>query len=196
MFIRRGVRSTCMPTQADRRAATTAALLDAARRLFGERGYHAVSIDEIAAGAGVTRGALYHHFTGKDAVFETVLRSIHVELRDEVVAAVGSFPDRRDQLREGCREFVVRAARADRLQIMLIDGPSVLGWNRYREIDSEYFFDLILGAVAALSPDEPPDTNALVAHALLAACGEIAIRFGGGACGEEAVAHVLDRFVP
>lgn len=184
-----------MPTQSDRRAATTASLLSAARKLFATEGYTTVSIDDIASAAGVTRGALYHHFPSKTAVFERVVHDTQAELREEVVGAVASIEHPREQLLAGFQEFIGLCARPDRQQIMLVDGPAILGWQRYRDIDEEYFYELVLASIAAILPDDPGQVHAMTAHALLAASCELAMRFGAGAT-EEHVRDVLERLIP
>ena len=69
-----------MSSQAERRAATVAAILTSARALFGGRGFEATSIDDIAEGAGVAKGAVYHHFDSKEAIFTQVLEAVQADI--------------------------------------------------------------------------------------------------------------------
>src|SRR2546430_7512715 len=84
-------------TKAEQSEATRAALMDAARGLFAERGYAAVATEEIVRAAGVTRGALYHHFDGKEALFAAVYEQVEADLVAELggMAAEASDPDRK-----------------------------------------------------------------------------------------------------
>ncbi len=184
-----------MSTQAERREATQRALVASGRRLFAERGYAKVSIDEIAADAGVTRGALYHHFAGKEELFETVFRAEEARLRDEVIARVAPVADPREQLLMGCRSFIEFAARPSSLQVILVDGPAVLGWARYRKIDEEHFLELLVGAIAQLWPGDATEDNIMVGRALIAACCELACRHAEKPGDMEAMMRVLERLI-
>jgi AcrR family transcriptional regulator len=126
-------------TKAAQREATTAALIAAGRALFAERGYAAVGTEEIVQRAGVTRGALYHHFKqGKEELFRAVLVELSAELVRQVVSLAGQAKDPWEELVNGCEAFLDACSRPDVQQIMLVDGPAVLGWNVWREIDSGY----------------------------------------------------------
>src|SRR5271167_2266138 len=153
--------------------ATRAALVAAARRLFVEKGYHRTGTEEVVAEAGVgTRGALYHHFADKQALFEA----------DLVIEAAKNLADPADgalnQLRQGLIGFLDASLTPHVQRILLIDGPAVLGWVRWRELESVYG----LGAIRVmleravqegdLAPGQP--VNAL-AHVLLAAADETAL---------------------
>jgi AcrR family transcriptional regulator len=122
-------------TKAAQTAATTRALLDTARTLFTERGYAATSTEEIVRGAGVTRGALYHHFSGKDDLFRVVFEELETELNDAVVAAAAAQTDPWRQMLTGCRACLEFYLREDFRQIVLVDGPATLGLARWYEID-------------------------------------------------------------
>src|SRR5262249_11751677 len=93
-------------TQAERSEATRGALLDAARELFAANGFAATGRDEIAARAGVTRGALYHHFASKEALFRAVVEQLEEELAARIIAAAAKEPDPRQHLRVGCHAFL------------------------------------------------------------------------------------------
>jgi len=162
-------------TKAEQRETTTAALIAAARELFAERGYAAVGTQEIVQRAGVTRGALYHHFKdGKEELFRAVLVELSAELVRHVVALASAADDPFEELVVGCEGFLDACARPDVQRIMLVDGPSVLGWDVLREIDSGYALGALEAALqgamdaGALSP---APANA-VAHVLLGALDE------------------------
>src|SRR4051794_41023814 len=95
-----------MPTQAERTAKTRAALLAAARQLFTERGFAQTGRDDIATRAGVTRGALYHHFASKADVVAAVVDELEAELVERVVAAGRTGTGSLDQLRRSCRAYI------------------------------------------------------------------------------------------
>jgi AcrR family transcriptional regulator len=165
-------------TKAGQTEATTAALITAARELFAERGYADVGTEEIVQRAGVTRGALYHHFKGgKEELFRAVLVQLSAELVRQVVAVANQSGDPWQELVVGCDAFLDACARPDVQRIMLVDGPSVLGWDVWREIDQGY----ALGALEA-AIQNAMDAGALsaapanaVAHVLLGALDEAAM---------------------
>src|SRR3712207_5311357 len=124
-------------TKADRKAETRAALVGAARRLFTERGYAATPTEEIIRGANASRGALYHHFRDKEEVFRAVYEEVDREVVGKIVAAAGGQEDAWDRLVVGCRTYLAASLDPAVQQIVLLDGPSVLGWERSEEHTSE-----------------------------------------------------------
>jgi len=163
----------------ERAASTHAKLVAAARELFAERGYHGTGTPEVVALAGVTRGALYHHFRDKEALFEAVFRQLERELRELSAEPVLHLADDRfRQLQEGTRSFLrIVAARADIQQILLIDGPAVFGWLRWRELGADFtlgdlslaFSDLMQAGTIRRQPILP------LAHLILAALNEASL---------------------
>ena len=123
-------------TQAERRESTRAALVAAARPLFGQRGYAGVGTEEIVRAAGVTRGALYHHFEGKEGLFIAVFEAVEQELLDQIAARVAAdaVASPLGALETGLAVMLDTAVDTELAQIVLIDAPSVLGWERWREI--------------------------------------------------------------
>lgn len=159
---------------------TRAALVAAARRLFVEKGYHRTSTEEVVMAAGVgTRGALYHHFADKQALFEAAFIAVEEDL---VIEAAKNLADPADgalnQLRQGLVGFLDASLTPHVQRILLIDGPAVLGWVKWRELESLYG----LGAIRAmleraveegdLAAGQPVDA---LAHVLLAAADETAL---------------------
>ena len=126
--------------QSDR---TRAALITVARALFSERGYASTSTEEIVQAAGVTRGALYHHFRDKQDLFEAVYRDLQDELRDRILNATRVEAEPWERMRAGYHEYLDHSMEPTVQRIVLIDAPSVLGWERWREIDAEYALGLI-----------------------------------------------------
>src|SRR5688572_15051877 len=116
--------------------ATRAELIRAARALFAERGYAGVGTEEIVAGAAVTRGALYHHFSDKRDLF----RAVHEELEQELVASIGDriagIEDPWELIVTGVRAFLDACTDPALRRIALLDAPAVLGWEEWREIDA------------------------------------------------------------
>ncbi len=121
-------------TKAAQREATLAALIAAARALFAERGYADVGTEEIVQRAGVTRGALYHHFKGgKEDLFRAVLIEVSAETTARVLAAANAAGDPWDELVRGIEAFLDASALPEVQRIVLVDGPAVLGWDVWRE---------------------------------------------------------------
>jgi AcrR family transcriptional regulator len=165
-------------TKAAQREATTAALLQAARALFAERGYAGVGTEEIVQRAGVTRGALYHHFRGgKEDLFHTVLVQISAETTQRVIRAASATDDPWETLVLGADAFLDACKSQEVQRIMLIDGPAVLGWDVWRAADSDYALGLLEQAVqraidAGRISDQPARA---LAHVLIGALDEAAM---------------------
>ncbi len=149
-----------MPTKREQREATTAALREVAARLFAEHGYAGIGLEDVAAAAAVTRGAVYHHFRSKEGLFRSVLALLHEEVGREVSAAAGPEDDPWRQLLAGSRAFLAAASHPARRRIMLVDGPAVLGWEVWRELDAENSERLLREALEE-SGIEGPELDAL-----------------------------------
>ena len=137
-------------TQGERTAATSAALVGVARALFGAEGYASVGTERVAREAGMTRGALYHQFADKAELFAAVLEQIEAEIAERMMlAAAASDPgDTAMLLIAGADAFFDACAEDGIQQIVLIDGPSVLGWERWREICLRHSVGLIAALLA------------------------------------------------
>ena len=138
-----------MAKQAERRAATTEAILKAGRRLFGEQGFAATTMDDIAEAARVAKGAVYHHFATKEAVFEAVFDSVSRDLVADIERTTRSERDVLAAMVAGTQHYFAACAKGPTCQIILRDGPAVLGWERWREIDAEHFGGKFPRALAA-----------------------------------------------
>jgi AcrR family transcriptional regulator len=165
-------------TKAAQSEATTAALIAVARELFAERGYAAVGTEEIVKRAGVTRGALYHHFRGgKEELFRAVLVQISAETMQTVMQAAAATPDPWEELALGAEAFLDACTTPEVQRIMLTDGPSVLGWEVWRAIDTDYGLGLLEAAVqnAMDAGRLAPGSASAVAHVLAGALDEAAM---------------------
>jgi AcrR family transcriptional regulator len=189
-------------TQAERTAATRAALLAAARKLFADNGFNEVSTQAIVAAAGVTRGALYHQFADKTELFATVYEQVEAEVVDQVAARLTAEQpaDALSAMRLGARLFLELSAAPDVQRITLIDAPSVLGWDRWRAVGEKYGLGVIEAlfreAIADGSiADQPARASA---HVLLATLDEAALYVARAADPEQAraeMAAVCDRII-
>ncbi len=119
----------------ERANATQAALLEAARRLFVDHGFAETGTPEIVAAAGVTRGALYHHFAGKQALFRSVVERESMQVASEIEkrSADGSALE---MLMQGGRVFLAAMSAHGRTRLLLLDGPAVLGHSAMDAIDA------------------------------------------------------------
>jgi AcrR family transcriptional regulator len=170
-------------TQSERRARTRAALIAAGRILFTEHGFAGAGREEIVERAGLTRGALYHHFASKDDLFAAVYEEVERDLCDAVVAAAAVSDDPVEGLRLGALAFLDAAASSDVRRIVLLDGPAVLPPDVQHEIAQRYGLGLVREALRAADAAGrlvvgPVD---LLAPVLLAALHEAAESIAEGA---------------
>lgn len=134
-----------MPTQAERTEATRGRLIATARRLFAEKGFAATSTEEILAEAAVSRGALYHHFPSKTDLFQAAFEAVEDELTTQVlqVATGSGETDPIRILEVGFDAFLDQCTNPEVQRIVMLDGPTVLGWDRWHELDERYAFGTI-----------------------------------------------------
>ena len=163
--------------QADRTAATRAALIAAGRELFAARGYGDAGQEEIVERAGVTRGALAHHFGTKRGLFSAVVEQVERDLTERVAVAALAGSDPKEHLRLGCLAFLDAAMDPAVRRIVLLDAPAVLGWQAWREIEAVYGLGLVATALehamaAGLISRRPVQP---AAHLLLASLNEAAM---------------------
>jgi AcrR family transcriptional regulator len=124
-------------------------LIRAARGLFAERGFAATGLDDLVAAAGVTRSALYDHFEDKRALFLAVFEVVEQELAETVARGAGLETDPWRQMRAGTRAYLGACCDLAVRRIVLIDGPSVLGWDEWRRVDARYAFGIVKAAIEA-----------------------------------------------
>ena len=123
--------------------ATKRALVDVAERLFTAHGYTATSLDAIVAGAEVTKGALYHHFSGKQAIFEAAFERVESRATAGIAAATEGHDDPWEKAQAGLRAFLDAVQEPAYRQIVISDGPSVLGHERYREQEERSTYAIV-----------------------------------------------------
>jgi AcrR family transcriptional regulator len=144
-------------------AATRASLVAVARERFAAKGFADVSIDEIVQGARVTKGALYHHFADKLALFRAVVEAMEAELAAHVRATAAGAGKPWAQLVAGCHAFLDAYLARDVQQILVLDAPSVLGWKAWCEIDKAHglgVLEELLTAAAEAGMVEPQPVEA------------------------------------
>src|SRR3954449_4409969 len=166
-------------TQTQRAETTREALLAAARQLFTARGYDQVGTEEIVRTAGVTRGALYHHYGDKASLLEAVYNRIEAESTERVARIVlgSELHSPLDAMKAGIAAFLEEGAKPELRQIALHDAPAVLGWERWREIGAANGLGLIeasLGAAIDAGEIRPLPVKPM-AHLLLGALDEAAM---------------------
>jgi AcrR family transcriptional regulator len=160
--------------QTTRSASTRAKLLRAARTLFAREGYAAVGTEQIVRRAGVTRGALYHQFPAKEDLFLAVYEQVEQELTMRVAQSLGDAESPYEELRRGIAIFLKECQTDEVQRIALIDGPAVLGWERWREVADRYGLVLLEQAIAAaIEAGEIVDLPVgVLAHLLMGALDE------------------------
>lgn len=117
---------------------TRGRILEIARKKFVTKGFHNTSLQEIVEEIGLTRGAFYHHFKNKEDILYDLIGIIQGEVADHVEKRAMKSKDPWEQLVLGCIAFVEKAVDKDTLKILLIDGPSVISWQRWKQMDSEH----------------------------------------------------------
>jgi AcrR family transcriptional regulator len=163
--------------QAERSEATRKALVDVGRKLFAKRGYADVGTEEIVRRAGVTRGALYHHFSGKEDLFRAVAEQVEEEMTRKSAEAALAHEDPWEQQRAGWEAFLDACLDPAVQRIILLDAPSVLGPKVWREIASKYGLALVQFGIASLIDAgmiarQPVDP---LAHLVIGALSEAAV---------------------
>jgi AcrR family transcriptional regulator len=131
-------------------ASTKRALVDVAEELFTTHGYASTSLDAIVAGARVTKGALYHHFSGKQALFEAVFERVEADASRTIQKSLRGHKDPWEKARAGLRVFLGEVQDPRYRRIVIQDGPSVLGYERYREQEERSTFANVLEIVRAV----------------------------------------------
>jgi AcrR family transcriptional regulator len=157
--------------------ATRAQLIAIAMRMFAERGYEDTSIEAVLREAGVSRGSLYHHFPSKEALFEAVAEEVETNIGAQTDSAASGFTDPVEALRGGALAWIQLAGDPVVRRILLIDGPSVLGWDRWRAMEERHALGQVK-AVLQLIADQGrvrPELVDTLAHVLLASVNEVAL---------------------
>ncbi len=172
-----------MARQAERREATRGAIIRAGIDLFGRNGFAATTVDQLAEQAGVAKGAVYHHYSTKEAIFEAVFDKVSADVAVLVSAAARQAPDAIAAIAVGTKAYFRICSEGPVGRIILGDGPVVLGWQRWREVDSRHFGAMMPMALEAavaqgLIEEQPVRTDGTPAVGR----GD---RSGGGVCGQQ-----------
>lgn len=184
--------------------ATRERLLGAARGLFGERGYEHTSIEAVLEASGVARGALYHHFPSKTALFDAVLEQVVAELADRATGEARAGSDALENLRTGARSWMRMAQDPAVQRIYLLDPQAAVGWARWRELDERYWLGGLRASFARLAREGrvPAGQERFLAHMLCAVLTEAALfvayaedQRSAGEAAEASVELLLDRLV-
>ena len=182
-------------SQKERSEATTAELLDVARRLFAADGYAATSLDDVVRGAGVTKGALYHHFAGKRDLFLAVYEREQQRLAQIQFRAFAAEGEAWEGFFAGTRAFFEGSLDPGVQRITLLDAPSVLGWETMREVEGRYALVQLHQGIEALIHDGHIAARpvAPLATMLFGAMCEAAMMVARAEKPRRATAEVLDE---
>jgi AcrR family transcriptional regulator len=184
--------------------ATRGQLIEVATRLFAEHGYEGTSIEAVLSAAGVSRGALYHHFAGKEALFEAVVSAVSAQVTADLHEVISGCADPVDALRTAALAWINLAADPVVQRVVLVDAPSVLGWDRWRAMDDGRTLGALRMLLQAVSDSGrlPAELVAPFSHMILAALDEIVLvvalapdSAAAVAEGRMAVEALLDRLL-
>ena len=167
-----------VPTLREKHAeATRRALIRSARTLFARRGYEATGVDQIAAHAGATRGADYHHFDGKRDLLVAVVDEMQAALVRQVVEASDRESDAWQRMRAGLATFLETCTQPATAKVLLVEAPAALGWDAWREIDARHFLGVTRAGIEALIAEGhlPAVDAEVLAHLLMAMWTEAAL---------------------
>lgn len=170
-------------TQAERTESTVTALVDAARELYGSDGFEATSLESVAAQAGVSKGAVYHHFDGKRQLFRAVFeREVH-RMAAPVAQAYTRKDDPWDAFEAGCRAFLTECLKPDVQRIVLLDAYGAIGWEEMRRLEAPLLEMMEAGisraAQAGRIDSRPPEPLAHFLFGALCETAMIVARAGG-----------------
>ena len=164
-------------TKAAQALQTRRKLEKVARKLFAAHGFANVSAEEIVAAADVTRGALYHHYDGKEGLFEAVVDALMQDVHGKLAKSAAGVSNPLQAIERGIGAFLKVFAEPSVQTILLVDAPAVLGWPKWREMDAKYGFGLLKQALAgAIQAGLVKKQNVdVLTHILLGALTETAM---------------------
>lgn len=193
-----------MSERIEKGASTRARIVATARRLFAASGYEGTSTEAVLQESGVSRGALYHHFENKQALFAAVLEAVEIDIADATARATANISNPSEALRVAFDTFLELACDPEVRQIVLIDAHSVLGWQKWREIEERHGFGRLkqgLKIIAATGRIRE-DSVEIFAHMLLATLIEVAFLIArapdpavAARNGRGAMNQLLDRLI-
>ena len=165
-----------MSSKLEKAASTKAKIIAVARHLFATRGYAGTSTEAILEETQVSRGALYHHFENKEALFAAVMETVEVDITTATARASANVADPVEALRRGFNAFLDLACETEVRQIVLMDAHSVLGWQKWREIEERYGLGRLKQALKLIAATGRirQDMVEVFAHILLASLIEVA----------------------
>jgi len=175
--MRRREQTSKVNTRSEKGLATRDRIVGAATRLFTAAGYEGTSIEDLLGELQISRGALYHHFNGKDELFEAVLERVEADIAQVTKDATAGISDPVIALRTGVDAFLRMARDETVKRIVLIDAPAVLGWEKWREIDARHGFGLMKASLKAAAKKKRlrAELIEIYAHILLAGVMETAL---------------------
>ena len=191
-----------MPTQAERTEATRGRLIATARRLFAEKGFAGTSTEEILSEAAVSRGALYHHFSSKTDLFRATFEAVEEELTAKLleVATSGGETDPIKILELGFNAFLDQCINPEVQRIVMLDAPTVLGWDTWHELDERYAFGTIKAVLTIAAESGRIDVDAVdsLTHLLVGAvmqAGMVVARAADPAAARQLLGESFARLV-
>jgi len=182
-------------TNAERASASRATLIEVGRRLFGQHGFAATSTPMIAEAAGVSRGALYHHFKDKADLFAAVVEAEFARLAEAINAAATEASDPLEKLIEGGENFITAASDPVSQKLLFIDGPAVLGNGMLHAVDTDTTTNtLLIGIEEAQAAGRlPRDLPAAALTSMMSGAYDRAVidGFGADEAGRLAIRHAI-----
>lgn len=182
-----------MPARTDKSDATKTRILEVAHEVFAAKGYVGAALSDIVARAGVTTGALYHHFGGKEGLFVAVAERAEQAVLDAAASSLSAAASPREALESGLSGVLEICARPDFQRILFRDAPTVVGPAKWREIEMRYAFGMMRQTIRDLAEAgllDAPDPD-ITAQILLGATIEAA--HGIALAGDRAAALVAAR---
>jgi AcrR family transcriptional regulator len=193
-----------MSEKVEKGISTRERIVQTARRLFTASGYEGTSTETVLQESGVSRGALYHHFENKQALFAAVLEAVEADIAKSTALAAANIEDPVEALRAGFDAFLGLACDPEVRQIVLIDAHSVVGWQKWREIDERHGFGRLKAGLKKIAATGRmrPDMVDIFAHMLLASLFEVAFLIARSPdpaealrIGRSAMNQLLDRLL-
>jgi len=176
--------------------ATRATLIATARPFFARRGYSDVSIDEIVQAAGLTKGALYHHFRDKQQLFLGVVEQIEQAIQERLLAAATQPGDGLAQLRAACHAYLDACTEVDVGRIVVLDSPAVLGWDAWCKLNREYGLGFFVDRLRAIWKNDPAiESTAQMLMGALNVAGRVIAQSDDSRAARSQVGLSIDRLL-